>query len=119
MNKILDERLVASFERIATALEGLNDSSRTTIRKLWPERVAKEAVLSRVLTEEDRIREQQGATDNRSIEEWLSEPFDGDNEFIGEREKAFLKDKQRDAGPKTGEERGPSTRSSEEAGSPA
>lgn len=83
----LEERLVFAFERIATALEGINDTKQRQFAKQWPERKeVHEAVYSRVPSEEDLIREGQGASDG-SLEEWLTPPED---EFIGQREKEFL-----------------------------
>ena len=119
MTKDQDERLVASFERIASAIEGIHGSSRTAIRKLWPERTLKEVVVTRVPTEEDRIRERQGAS-NKPVTEWLSESFGGEEEFIGVRERAFLEEKRkRDAGAETaqGQEHGKDGGSAQEAGS--
>ena len=86
MTEEQEERLVAAFEQIATALTGIHDTEEKQFGKQWPERKqVREAVYSRVPTAEDRIREEQGASGG-SLEEWLTPP----DEPIGERERAFL-----------------------------
>ena len=83
-----EEQLVIAFEQIATALTGTRDTQKRQFDKQWPKRKkVREATYSRVPTEEDRIRENQGASSG-SLEDWLTPP---DGEFIGEREKAYLK----------------------------
>lgn len=87
MTEEQEERLVAAFEQIATALTGIHDTEEKQFGKQWPERrEVREAVYSRIPTEEDRIREEQGASGG-SLKEWLTPPED---EPIGERERAFL-----------------------------
>jgi uncharacterized membrane protein len=87
----LEERFVAAFEQIAEALAGIDDTQKRQFAKQWPEPGKKrEAVITRVPTEEDLIREEQGASDE-PIEEW-----------IGLREREFI---ERQAGSATTEER--------------
>lgn len=83
--------LALSLKRIAVALEGLRDAAQKTTDRLWPEREQREAVVTRIPTEEDKLREQQGASD-KPIRDWLGDDFGGqsEDEFIGERERAFL-----------------------------
>jgi hypothetical protein len=90
MTEEQEERLVAAFEQIATALTGIHDTEEKQFGKQWPERKeVREAVYSRVPTEEDRIREGQGASDQPiPIEDWYSDL--GEPELVGERERAFL-----------------------------
>jgi hypothetical protein len=86
------ERFALCCERYATALEGLNDTYRRHLEKLYPERPQRrEAVVTRVQTEEDRIREAHGAS-NRPLEEWLSDVEDEEAEssFVGVREREWL-----------------------------
>jgi hypothetical protein len=86
------ERFVLSFEKIATALEGLDETYRRHLEKLYPERGEfREAVVTRVKTEEDRIREAHGASD-KPLDEWLSEVEneEEESEFIGIRERRWL-----------------------------
>lgn len=91
MTTDLDERLVAAFEQIADALAGINDTQKRQFAKQWPEPTKRrEAIITRVPTEEDLIREEQGASDE-PIEEW-----------IGLREKEFL---EHQTGSETVEER--------------
>jgi hypothetical protein len=114
-----DERLVAAFERIATSLEALHDETKRAGTRFWPEQpIQKEAVLTRVETEEDRARKSLGV-DDKPINEWLTDldvPED-DSGIIGERSRQWLIDHPEegpkaevsDAGPKVAEK--PSKRS--------
>jgi hypothetical protein len=87
----LEERFVTAMEQIAEALAGIHDTQKKRFAKQWPEPGKKrEAIVTRVPTEEDLIREEQGAS-NEPIEEW-----------IGFREREFL---ERQAGSKAAEER--------------
>lgn len=86
------ERFIASFEKIAGALEGLNETYRRQYEKQYPERrETREAVITRVPSEEDKIREAQGGGD-QPLADWLSEVEDEEQEsqFIGVRERAWL-----------------------------
>ena len=88
MTEDFEERLVAAFEQIATALTGIYGTQEKQFAKQWPERKeAHEAVYSRVPTEEDRIREEHGASDG-SLKDWLT--FPEEEGYIGEREREFL-----------------------------
>jgi hypothetical protein len=103
---MFSERLVASFERIATALEGLHETYRWQYKKQYPQRrEVREAVVTRVQNEEDRIREAQG-TDGRPIDRWLSEVEDEEEEggFAGVRERAWLDAQKRQVSRQGGEE---------------
>lgn len=87
MTEEQEERFVLAFEQIAEALEGIHEIKQKQFDKQWPERQkTREAVYSRLPTEEDLIREKQG-TSGESLKEWLT--FSED-ELIGERERAFL-----------------------------
>lgn len=115
MTKDHEERLVMAFERIAIALEGIDESAQTAIRKLWPERgTVPEAVITHVPTEEEQRRERQGASE-KPISEWLSEPFGGEDDeyIIGERERAFLEAQRRHASPQASKQGGQDKGSSE------
>jgi hypothetical protein len=71
MTELQEERLVAAFESIAAAFRGLHDTQERQFAKQWPERKERrEAVSSRVPTEEDLIREEHGSSDE-PIEEWI------------------------------------------------
>jgi hypothetical protein len=86
------ERFVLSFEKIGTALEGLNETYRRHLDKHYPARPERrEAVVSRVQTEEDKIREAQGAS-AEPLDQWLSEVEDeeAEREFVGVRERNWL-----------------------------
>lgn len=84
------ERLVAAFEKIANALTGIYETQQGQFAKQWPERKEiRDAVKTRVPTEEDLIREQHGAS-SESIQEWLHVP---EEEFFGSREREFIERK--------------------------
>jgi hypothetical protein len=92
MTKEQNERLVVSFELIAKSLEGLHEEIKQAGTRYWPRPgQQKEAVLSHVPTEEDRIKERQGSGDDRPIKEWLSELGDpeGDAGIVGERSRQW------------------------------
>jgi len=83
-----EERLVLAWEALAAGLGALNEIARTAISKQWPDpREPREAVVTRLPTEEDKIKEKSGNTDI-PLGEWLGE-FDPEEE-IGPREREFL-----------------------------
>ncbi len=96
MDEELFLRLVQSFERIAEALGDICVIQKRRYDRDYPERrEPRDAVLSRIKTEEDLAKERQGAT-NEPISEWLGGYEEPD--FIGAREKAFLEEqRQRNA----------------------
>jgi len=105
-----EERLVAAFENIANALMGIHETGQKQFAKQWPERgTARDAVKTRIPTEEDRIREKHG-TSSESIEEWLSTP---EEKFFGNREREFIKQKIAPHGTQTAGEGGPEDGSAE------
>lgn len=92
------ERLVQSFERIAESLGAICVNQQRRYEQDYPERKEpRDAVITRIKTEDDLVKERQGAT-NEPVGEWLTGYED--SEFIGAREKAFLEDqaKERHAG---------------------
>ena len=118
-NDELSERFVVCFESIAKSLEGLNESAKRAGTRYWPEfKQPREAVISRIPNEEDKIKEAQGASD-KPITEWLGElgePED-DTEYLGERTKQWIKDhpSESNASPKVDSISGPEGTSTEEA----
>jgi hypothetical protein len=88
----LTERFVVAWEKIASALEGLNETCRRDHEKKFPERSqVREAVVTRVPSREDLLREAQGAS-SAPLSEWLSdvEQEERDAEDIGVREREWL-----------------------------
>lgn len=84
------ERLVQSFESIAESLRKTSDIQQRTFYHQFPEKKEpREAVVTRIKTEEDLARERQGASTGP-----LSEWFGGFEEELGKYEKEFL-EKQR------------------------
>jgi hypothetical protein len=64
-----EERLLLALERIACAFEGLRDEAKRAGAVYWPQKqVQKEAIVSRVETNEDRELKMQGAR-RRTINE--------------------------------------------------
>jgi hypothetical protein len=101
------ERFVLSFEKIGTALEGLNETYRRHFEKLYPEpRPIREAVVTRAKSAEDKLREEQGAS-TKPLDQWLSEVEDeeAEGEFVGVREREWLEAQKRE-GDHQGEEEG-------------
>ena len=95
MNEEIIERLVASLNIIASSLEGLHEEAKRAGQHYWPEPgQQKEAIFSRVPTEEDRIREQQGVGDNIPIDQWITDLGDPEGEagIIGERSRQWIID---------------------------
>jgi hypothetical protein len=88
MNMKQEERLVVSFERISEALEALSGTGKRFFDKQFPEpREHREAIISRIPTAEDKLKIEQGNTNN-PLGEWLS--LDSEEEELGPRERAFL-----------------------------
>jgi len=85
------EGLAVQFGRIADALEGLNGTAKGAANRFWPEpREPREPVVSRIPTEEDKAKENQGRIDeSESIEDWLS--IGNPEESWGEREREWRK----------------------------
>ena len=125
------ERMAQAFERIAEALEGIDETKQREYAKRWPapgER--REAVVTHVPSEIDRIRAEHGAS-SKPIERWYSAIEDEDEseggaggeaktgpgreEFIGRREREFLAAQQRLAGAQAAGEGGPAGAGAEAA----
>lgn len=96
MSDELIERLASSFDKIATALEGIHEEVRKSGKRYWPEPgQQKEAILSRVPTEEDKIKERQGIDSSIPIDQWLTDIGDPEGEdlgIVGERSRQWFID---------------------------
>jgi hypothetical protein len=87
MTKDQDERIVAAWEALANRLGEWNEIAKTAIAKQWPEpRERRDAVISKLPTEEDKLKAQTGNTSG-PIEDWLGE-FDPEEE-VGPREREW------------------------------
>ena len=86
------DRFVLAFERIASALEGINGTGSTVTSKLWPAPAGqRESVVTKAESEEERARKEQGKlVPKTDLNQWLSEEFGGEEEPVGERELEFL-----------------------------
>src|ERR1700677_2485075 len=105
-NEELNERFVAAWEGIAKALEGLHDEAKRAGNRYWPcQREQREAIISRVETDEEREKKLQGAW-RRTAEEITDPDAEEGDEVIGERPRQWLRDnppeKVKAAGSKTG-----------------
>ena len=108
MDEDQSERFVQAFERIASALEGIYGEAKQAGTRHWPEqRIQREAVVSRVESDEQRELKQQGAR-RRTVQEVIDpeaqEQEEEYGEIIGERERQWRRDhtetpKERNAGP--------------------
>lgn len=85
-----EERFISAFERMAEAFDFMAGSVAAISKTLEKDhhrsfptkKPPKEATITHILTEEERLREDQGASDE-PIEKWAN---------LGEREKAYLRD---------------------------
>lgn len=111
MNEDQFGRLVQSFESIAESLKRWCDHE-------FPERrEPRDAVVSRIKTEEDLAKERQGASTG-PISEWFG-GFE-DKEYVGVYEKAFLEEeRQRDASATVQSDQGQNQAGAEAAGGKA
>jgi hypothetical protein len=96
MTKEQNDRLVVAWELIAKSLEGLHEEAKRAGKRYWPEPgQQREAVLSRVETEEDRARKSLGLADESvDINKWISPDWldELEDEPIGERTAQWLRD---------------------------
>ena len=83
-----EERAVRAFEDIAEALTSWVKLCQQRFEKEYPVKEPREAVVTHVKSEEERLRESQGAT-GEPIEQW-GELNDDD---LGPRERELLKKK--------------------------
>jgi hypothetical protein len=95
------ERGVAALESVAHSFAGINISIQKIQRRYAPDprrqEDVREAVVTRVPTEEDLAKEAQGASD-KPIREWFNLEDPEEPEEIGPREKEFLEKQRAKAG---------------------
>lgn len=58
------------FERLVVAFESLADTMSKWYKSAYPEREPRETVVTRVKTDEDILKEEQGDTGEESLDEW-------------------------------------------------
>jgi hypothetical protein len=94
MNKDQNDRLVVAWELIAKSLGGIHEEISRAGKRFWPEPgQQKEAVLTRVETEEDRAKKRLGLADESiPINEWLDLGDPESDAYIGERTAQWLRD---------------------------
>jgi hypothetical protein len=88
-----NERLLVSLERIASAFEGLHEEAKRAGAFYWPQKqVQKEAIVTRVETDDERELKMQGAR-RRTIEEVVDPNVEeSEDEYVGARTKQWLRD---------------------------
>ena len=95
MNEEHEERLVVAWERIAKALGGIHGEIKRAGKRYWPEPgTKKETIVTRVLSEEEKLNEKRRKSDGLPIEEWLTnlgEPEEPEG-VVGERSRQWIKD---------------------------
>lgn len=81
MNENQAERLANAFESIASSLEGLYKLHLARFDKDFPpKKEVRDADITHLENEEEKLRKDLGDTGERTVEEWLE---------IGEREREF------------------------------
>lgn len=101
MDDDLLERLVVSFESIAASLKDLHEEAKRAGSRYWPgPREQRDAIISRVETDEERELKAQGARRRNisdiidpSIEEEPEENYD----IIGDRTRQWYRDHPKEA----------------------
>jgi hypothetical protein len=89
------ERIVVAIERIAEALAGIYETKQKELAKRYPERKEpRDAVVTRIPTEDDRIREEHGASEE-PIEEWIGIR---EREYLANRASAKAEQRSESAG---------------------
>jgi hypothetical protein len=99
MTENQEERFVVAFELIASSLKGLHEELRRAGYRYWAQpREQKEAVVSRVESDDERSRRNQGAR-RRTIEEVIDPNADEEDseEYVGERTRQWLRDHPKEA----------------------
>ena len=100
MTKDQEERLVVSWEGIAREIGEFNATLKQAIGKQWPEpRERRDAVISKLPTEEDKLKKETGNTDG-PVAEWLSE-FDDEQGGSRSKRKGMARSPQRNRTTKT------------------
>ena len=91
--------LVLAFERIANALEGLHEEAKRAGIRFWPgPKEQKQAVVSKVESDDERAKRNQGAR-KRTIADVIDPNAEDEDteEFIGERTRRWLRDHGKEA----------------------
>jgi hypothetical protein len=93
------ERLVVSFESIAESLKGLHEEAKRAGIRFWPgPKEQKQAVVSKVESDDERAKRNQGAR-KRTIADAIDPNAEDEDteEFIGERTRRWLRDHGKEA----------------------
>lgn len=88
-----EERLVIALERIASAFEGVCEEAKRAGVKFWPQqKEQREAVLTRVETDDEREKKMQGAR-RRTIDEIVDPNVEeAEEEYVGARTRQWLQE---------------------------
>jgi len=83
-----EQRLMAVLESIAKSLDVIARTYQADLLLRYPpKKKAAEATVSRLKTDEEKLREDQGATGEEKIEDWATL---GDEPTTGPREAAWI-----------------------------
>lgn len=99
MSSEQEDPLVLAFERIANALEGLHEEAKRAGIRFWPgPKEQKQAVVSKVESDDERAKRNQGAR-KRTIADAIDPNAEDEDteEFIGERTRRWLRDHGKEA----------------------
>jgi hypothetical protein len=94
-----NEQIEISLARIASAFEGIYNEIRRAGIRYWPSaKEQKQAVLSRVESDDERARRSQGAR-LRTVAEVIDPTIDDEipDDFLGERTRQWLRDHPQEA----------------------
>lgn len=84
------ERIATAFETIADTLDAMYKLQQERFDREYPTRFPKDAVVTRLPTEEEKLARAQGATGESSLDEWMQ---------IGPREREIIEESRKGAKP--------------------
>jgi hypothetical protein len=95
-----DERIAAELTQLVHAFNGISGSlERLAIvaekwyDKTYPVRVPRDAIVTRVPSNEDKLLEDLGASGDTELEDWLTLNKQAEEENLGPRERELVKKK--------------------------
>lgn len=102
-----EERLVLALEMMSMALGSMSKTYELLYYKMYPPKgMVRDADVTHTPTEEEKLRAAQGATGERTTEDWMTLDAERDTEEdMGPRERRFMeKEAQRRAAGETSED---------------
>jgi hypothetical protein len=93
MNEDQEERLVTAFEQIGKALSGIHEEAKHAGVRYWPQpREFRETIVTRVETDEEREKRQQGGWRRTADQAINPEIEDEEAETIGPRSRQWIRE---------------------------